>query len=131
MWMLTRALSLQNIIGWKILCKDFDWGSWLKLNNIEVIVMKCLQHLYIYISVNIYVIFKLERLKEGNNITFNLFNFIQCTNVCFNLVNFIPQFKTFHVWNKYMFGHFLVYFSLFVLSYFLCVVGLMLKPTLF
>jgi hypothetical protein len=27
MWMLTRALSLQNIIGWKILCKDFDWGS--------------------------------------------------------------------------------------------------------
>jgi hypothetical protein len=27
MWMLTRAFSLQNIIGWKILCKDFDWGS--------------------------------------------------------------------------------------------------------
>jgi hypothetical protein len=27
MWMLMRVLSLQNIIGLKILCKDFDWGS--------------------------------------------------------------------------------------------------------
>jgi hypothetical protein len=27
LWMLMRDLSLQNIIGWKILCKDFDWGS--------------------------------------------------------------------------------------------------------
>ncbi len=24
MWMLMRAPSLQNIVGWKILCKDFD-----------------------------------------------------------------------------------------------------------
>ncbi len=60
MWMLTRAFSLQNIIGWKILCKDFDWGSWLKLNNIEIIVMKGLQHFCMYINVNMYIIFKLS-----------------------------------------------------------------------
>jgi hypothetical protein len=62
MRMLMRALSLQNIVGWKILCKDFDWGSQLKLSNIEVIVMKGLQHtyIYIYINVNMYIIFKLS-----------------------------------------------------------------------
>jgi hypothetical protein len=47
MWMLMTALSLQNIVGWKILCKDFDWGSQLKLSNIEITVLKSLQHLSI------------------------------------------------------------------------------------
>lgn len=56
MWMLMRALSLQNIVGWKTLC---NWGSQLKLSNIEVIVMKGLQH-FIYIYVNMYIIFKLS-----------------------------------------------------------------------
>jgi len=42
------------------LCKDFDWGSWLKLSNIEVIVMKGLQHFCIHINVNMYIIFKLS-----------------------------------------------------------------------
>jgi hypothetical protein len=54
-----------------------------------------------------------------SNITFNLFNIIQCTYLCFNLVNFIPQFKTFHVWNEYLFGHFLVYF-VYLFKVFMC-----------